>query len=331
MTPSDGAWLLTLVEGMPQLVWRAVYQGSWTWAGPQWEKYTGQSSAESTGDGWLLSLHPEDRGVAREAWRRALDRGEYEADFRVADRNGVYRWFHTRAMPVRDGRGAVVEWLGTTTDVNDLRRLEAEQKVLVAELQHRTRNLIAVVQSISSETLRGAKSLPDFQSRFEARLAALSRVQGLLSSSEQEPITIRKLVTMELSALAAHRLDERVELAGPKVVLRAASAQTMALAVHELSTNALKYGALASAAGKLAVSWFEHEEDGEPWLCLEWRESGITVPERAPDRPKGYGRLLIEDALPHQLGARTEFRIEPHSLRCVIDLPLNHRSGGSHG
>lgn len=332
MTAGGEAWLLTLVEGMPQLVWRAVGNGSWTWASPQWERFTGQSASASSGTGWLDAVHPEDRDVALAAWDRAAEQGEYEAETRVLSRYGGYRWFQSRATPVRAADGSIVEWLGTSTDVDDLRRLQAEQEVLVAELQHRTRNILAVVTSISAETLRSAASLNDFKDRFESRLAALARVQGLLSAAEHEPITIRKLLTMELTALAAHRMTDQVEFAGPRIIVRNSSAQTMALAVHELSTNALKYGALASPAGRLSVSWFEHVEDGQPWLCLIWRESGISYSEDAIDRPKGYGRLLIEQALPHQLGARTEFRIAPDSLYCSIDLPLRHyRSGDSHG
>lgn len=325
---SGKAWLLTLVEGMPQLVWRAVGEGSWTWASPQWERYTGQSLSVSSGAGWMDAVHPEDRDVTRKAWSLARDRGEYAAELRVADRDGNYRWFQCRGVPVCDSDGSVIEWLGTSTDVDDLRRLQAEQKVLVGELQHRTRNLIAVVSAIASETIRGATSLADFKDRFQTRLAALSRVQGLLSSSEQEPITIRKLLTMELCALAADRLGGQVEMAGPKVVLRSGSAQAMALALHELSTNALKYGALSACAGRLSITWSQHLEEGRPWLSLQWRESGIDVPEQVTEKPKGFGRVLIEQALPHQLGARTSFRVERDSLTCSIDLPLQRRRSG---
>lgn len=332
MMAGEAASLLTLVEGMPQLVWRAVDQGLWTWSSPQWQRFTGQSAGASSGTGWLDALHPEDRDAALAAWDRAAEQGEYHAETRVSGRDGTFRWFRKRASPVRSEDGAIVEWLGTSTDVDDLRRRQAEQEVLVAELQHRTRNLLAVVTSISAETLRSAPSLVDFKDRFESRLAALARVQGLLSASEHEPITIRKLLTMELAALAAHRMTDQVNLSGPRIIVRDSSAQTMALAVHELSTNALKYGALMSPAGRLSVSWFEHVEDGQPWLCLQWRESGINYSGDALDRPKGYGRLLIEQALPHQLGARTEFRIASDSLYCSIDLPLRHyRSGDSHG
>lgn len=332
VTQSAEAWLLTLVEGMPQLIWRAVDHGWWTWSSPQWERYTGQAQVESCGDGWRDTLHPDDRRLASAAWERSPVSDIFDVDVRILGCDGRYRWFQVRALPVRDSSRNLTEWLGTCTDVDDLRQLEARQKVMVAELQHRTRNLIAVVQSISTLTMHGAQSLADFSHRFDDRLSALSRVQGVLSTSEREPITIRKLIMMELSALGAERFDDRIVIAGEDIIIRDTSAQTLALAVHELCTNALKYGALRSQHGRLDIRWHEHIDHDAPWLCVVWRETGTTCVQPAPDRAHGYGRTLIEQALPHQLGARTTFGIRDHELFCSIDLPLDHyQTGDSRG
>lgn len=321
---STEAWLRTLVEGMPQMIWRAVAVGSWTWSSPQWLHYTGQSSAESSGSGWLQAIHPDDRATAKAAWVEAELRGEFHADLRVRNRTGQYKWFQARGEPVRDEAGATLEWIGTSTDIQDLRQLQTEQKILVAELQHRTRNLIAVIHSICMQTLRGAASLDQFADRFEERLAALSRVQGLLSTSEHDPITIRRLLELELQALGAGRADRQVQLIGPDTIIRNSTAQTLALAVHELSTNALKYGALSSSSGALRVSWLEHARDGHPWLRLDWRERvGVETDLRTPER-RGFGRDLIEQHLPRQLGAQTDLKFKDHGVECVIDLPLRH-------
>jgi two-component system CheB/CheR fusion protein len=323
------AWLLALVEGMPQMIWRSVGQGSWTWSSPQWADYTGQTIAESCGAGWLVPLHPDDRIVARDAWTAASTRGEFRAELRIRRRDGNYRWFQTRGEPLCDAAGAIVEWIGTSTDVDDLRRLQSQQKVLVAELQHRTRNLIAVVHSISVQTLQRAATLDDFRDRFENRLAALSRVQGLLSTSEHRPITIRRLIEMELNALAEDHIEERVATSGPDTIVRNSTAQTLALAVHELSTNALKYGALASPTGKLTVQWRELVRNGDPWLHLDWHEIGLRE-RAAPPSTRGYGRVLIEQALPRQLGAETSLALGPTHMTCTIALPLRHSEHGDH-
>ncbi len=325
------AWLLALVEGMPQMIWRSAAQGTWTWSSPQWARYTGQATDESNGGGWLSALHPDDQSAAKEAWIVAAEVGEFHAEMRIRRHDGRYRWFQTRGEALRDGKGAIVEWIGTSTDVDDLRQLQSQQKVLVAELQHRTRNLIAVVHSIANQTLQRAGTLDEFRDRFEERLAALSRVQGLLSTSEHTPITIRRLLELELGALAEDHIQERVKTVGPNTIVRNSTAQTLALAVHELATNALKYGALASPNGRLIVQWHEHTRDDNPWLRLEWRETGLLA-RGAPSTTRGYGRILIEQALPRQLGAETRLDLGPGYMTCTIDLPLRHsRQGDHHG
>ena len=323
------AWLLALVEGMPQMIWRSLEQGSWTWSSPQWTRYTGQTAGESSGLGWLKPLHPDDRKVAAAGWRDARTTGEFSAELRICAQDGSYRWFRTKGQPIRDSAGCILEWIGTSTDVDDLRQLQSQQKVLVGELQHRTRNLLAVVHSISMQTLQRADSLADFQDRFELRLAALSRVQGLLSTSDHEPITIRKLVEMELNALSEGLIGKQIAAAGPDTVVRNSTAQTLALAVHELSTNALKHGALSTPHGRLNIDWHEHVRNDQPWLHFHWRETGV-VKESAAATPRGYGRILIEQALPQQLGAETRMSLDAGHMACTIDMPLRHSQAGVH-
>ncbi len=318
--------LLALVEGIPQLVWRAAEDGRWTWASPQWCTYTGQTEAQSRDHGWLDALHPDDRGPAVEAWREATRTGLLQIEGRLRGAaGGSYRWFQTRAMPVRGEHGEVVEWLGTSTDIDDLRRMQEQQHVLVAELQHRTRNLLGVVHSIAQQTVAASDTLEAFKSTFNERLGALSRVQGLLSRAGDEPIMLGTLIRSELDALAAADLQERVVLVGPDVRIRKATVQTFALALHELATNARKYGALSNAHGQLSVTWWTHDSDGQgPRLTLEWVEIGIDRQHAAAGAAlrNGYGRELIENALPYALDATTRYELGEAEVRCLIELPL---------
>jgi two-component system CheB/CheR fusion protein len=304
------------------MIWRAVGRGAWTWSSPQWMQYTGQTSQDSSGSGWLAVVHPDDRATAQNSWEIAETVGEFHADLRIQSQLGNYKWFQTRGEPLRDDAGRIIEWIGTSTDVHDLRQLQAEQRILVAELQHRTRNLIAVVHSIFVQTLRGCESIDMLRDRYEDRLAALSRVQGLLSTSEHEPIKLARLIGMELDALGDGQLASQVLLSGPDTVVRSSTAQTLALAVHELSTNALKYGALSNRNGMLTVAWEEYDKDGHPWLRLSWRETGSEVPRELLSRPSGYGRVLIERALPQQTGGQTKMHLNASGMDCVITLPL---------
>lgn len=329
LTDSEGR-LRTLVEGMPLLVWRADAGGRWTWASPQWTAYTGQSDLDSHGEGWREPIHPNDLGRAVAAWDHALETDGFEVEYRIRRASdGAYRWFQTQATPVRGAAGEIVEWLGTSTDIDDLKHLQAQQAVMVAELQHRTRNLLGVVRGIANDTMDHTGPTDAFRDAFAHRLSALSRVQSLLSRSDAEPITIGALVRLELDALGAGLLGDRVSIAGPETFLRPSSVQTLALALHELATNARKYGALSHEAGHLAVTWRERVEGGETHLALDWVETGL---EQAPDRPTptdlggGYGRELIEQALPHALGARTSYVLTASGVRCSLDLPVRPRA-----
>ena len=211
---------------------------------------------------------------------------------------------------------------------DEARQAEARLEVMVAELQHRTRNLIAVVSAIANRTMARTGPSEAFRTQFNARLAALSRVQGLLSRADIEPITIGELIRMELDALGADASDERITLQGPSVVLRATVVQTMALVIHELATNARKHGALAADHRVLKITWAVRQVNGEAAnLALEWIEEGVGRAPKESATRKGYGRELIERALPHALNATTSFELTHDGVRCTIDLPLVDRNG----
>ncbi len=324
-----------LLEGIPHLVWRAIDSGEWTWASPQWTAYTGQSDADSRGWGWISCLHPDDRDIARRAWATALESGGFEVECRIRRAGSeIYRWFQTRAAPVRDlDTGEIVEWFGTSTDVHDLRQLQDEQKVMVAELQHRTRNLMGVVRSLAETTIRTSSSLDEFSPKFRDRVAALARVQGLLSRlHEVDRVTFDELLGAELAAIGGNGHADRVTLNGPAgIPLRSSTAQTFALALHELATNAVKYGALGQPEGRLAISWRLEAsgEDERPWLHVDWLESGVAMPpiDAAP-QGGGSGRMLIERALPYQLGAKTTYVMAPDGIHCSISLPVSQKTVG---
>ena len=317
----------TLIEGMPQLVWRALDGGQWTWSSPQWTSYTGQTADEFRGMGWLDAFHPDDRSDALAAWGNAVGGGVLEFEARILHLDeGRYRHFRTRALPVGGDDGGPVEWLGTSTDVDDILQLQQEQAVLVAELQHRTRNLMAVVQSVTTRTLKDSDTLEEFQKCIEDRLQALSRVQGLLSQRDGMRVTFDALLRSELAAqvpLNSVEWAERISLDGPKgVSLRSAAVQTLALALHELTTNAVKYGAFSRAEGGLQVCWRVGGAKGdERPLWIDWRERGVgAIPSDECSRGSGYGRELIERALPYSLGARTSYAFEPDGVHCTIEV-----------
>jgi two-component sensor histidine kinase len=171
----------------------------------------------------------------------------------------------------------------------------------------------------SRKTVRSSGSLQNFGPEFEGRLRALSRVQGLLEQADHESIELRALVEAELTA-HLQKGSHEVVVQGPPVAVPAGSAQTLALALHELTTNAVKYGALHVPEGRLSIRWDLAEHDSTRLRVIDWRESGVKVPERSPAR-RGYGSELIERALSYQLKAHSKLDFGPDGVHCTISLP----------
>jgi PAS domain S-box-containing protein len=307
-----------LATHIPQLVFKTLGNGHRTWGSPQWIEFTGFSLEDSIGLGWVGAIHADDREATLEAWAAAQATGEYLVEHRTFQlATGEYRWHQTRAKPVDDIEG---EWVGTSADIHDLRGLQDRQKVLMAELQHRTRNLLAMVQALARQTLRKSLSLSDFGKEYAERLSSVGRVQGLLAQTDHHSLQLRHLVESELFAHANGSEADRVQIEGPDLLIPGETAQTLALALHELATNAVKYGALAHSSGRLKVVW--RAADGRtPGVVLEWQESGVTMPV-IKSRRKGYGSELIERALPYQLKAQTKLDFGPDGVRCQIVVPV---------
>lgn len=309
-----------LATSIPQLVFRSHPDGGRSWGSPQWEVYAGLSDADSRGFGWLEAIHPEDREVTLSHWLDAQHTGEYYTERRIRRHaDGQYRWHQTRAKPAGSSS---VDWVGTSADVHDMRGLQDCQQVLLSELQHRTRNLLALVQAIARQTKKSSASLDAFSFQFESRLRALSRVQAVLARTDHAPIDLQQIVESEIDA---HGGGDGVEIDGPAVLLTPNAAQALALALHELATNAVKYGALRQPPGKLLVRWTLRNDGHEPRILLEWRESGVTMIAPPPEgHRKGYGRELIERALPYQLNAVTNLEFTSEGVRCKVELPLEN-------
>jgi two-component sensor histidine kinase len=226
--------------------------------------------------------------------------------------DGSYRWARSRAFPRRDDEGNICLWYGSTEDIHERKIGEERQRLLVNELNHRVKNTLATVQAIASQTLKGDISLDEARARFEARLLALSRAHNLITDQNWEGASVEQVVRDATDHLA----PDRFELAGERVWLSPRAALALALALHELATNGVKYGALSGEEGKVAISW--RTEEG--MLRLEWKELGGPKVE-APTR-RGFGSRLIERALGSDLGGKAELSFEADGLRCTIAASL---------
>ena len=275
---------------------------------------------------FLRGIHPDDRDRVAAALGQSVDPagdGICDIEYRVVGVNGgSERWVATRGKTIFE-QDRVVSFHGVVLDISERKRAEQTNVMLIAELQHRTRNLLAVVDGLAEQTLASCKTLADFAVPFRQQLATLSRVQGLLSRGEASPVMISELVELELRALGAKPDGIRVVMSGPDVALPSRSVQILALGLHELATNARKHGALAAPDGRLLVTWNVAEPEGSRRLMLRWEERGIVARGDADAGRVGRGRTLIEESLPFQLDAETQLEIGPDSVRCSVSLALD--------
>ena len=239
---------------------------------------------------------------------------------RPAEEGGGYRravWTCTHT-PIHDDRGLVVGLVQQALDVTGRVEVEQRHRVMSAELDHRVKNMLAVVQSVGRLTARGATSVEQFLATFNARLGAMGRAHELLADNLWDGASLAELIERELSL---YRQDGANPLTvdGPEVILPPAAAQTLSMCFHELATNAAKYGALSRPGGRLTVTWRGEAEEGDDRYVIEWRESGVGA-VAAPAR-RGFGSAIIDEMTPSQLGGKVERRFEPDGLVCFIQVP----------
>lgn len=266
---------------------------------------------------WLDCVHPEDRprvaAIAEEAFSEG---GHYRAEYRILRQDtGEERWVAARGSAVAAPGGGVARIVGISQDITERRREEERQMLLAREVDHRARNVLAVVQSVVR--LTRSEDPKDFVAAVEGRVAALARAHSLLSRDRWTGAALDELVREEF---AAYRDAQAPELSGPALRLEAGAVQPLSMVLHELVTNAAKYGALSRPGGRVRMGWrLVPAEDGER-LVIEWEERGGPQVAGEPAR-RGFGSALIGATVRGQLGGRFETGWEPDGLRCMIDLP----------
>lgn len=303
----------------------------WTYLTPAFEAIYGVSREEAVSgnnfDNWIEMILPEDREGALASIEKVRQGERITFEYRILrPTDGAVRWLRDTDFPIFDEAGRVARIGGIGQDITEDKETADRMAVLVAELQHRTRNLMGVVRSTARRTAETSSDLLDFRDRFADRIEALARVQGLLSRlGDTDRVSLDALIGTELKAM--HGSADRVTLIGPRGVrLRSSMVQPLAMALHELATNAVKYGALGQQSGHLAITWKMVDPDvrGRPRLYIEWKESGVEMPVRATKaQGGGQGRELIEKALPYQLNAETSFEFGPDGIRCTILIPVS--------
>ncbi|MBR0995087.1 PAS domain-containing protein [Bradyrhizobium japonicum] len=228
-----------------------------------------------------------------------------------------------RILPYRSTDNFIAGVVVSFIDVTAITRAEERQRLLLAELQHRVRNTLGVVRSIARRSAESSTTVEEYASHLDGRLNAFARTQAMVTRDPDGGVDLEYLVIEELSAYNA-REGEQMRVSGPKMRFQPKAAETFALAIHELATNAVKYGALSQPSGRVEISWRLDEGTAPAELVFEWREWG-GPPVKPPQR-RGFGTELLERTLAFEFKGQTDLAFNPAGLRCTITLPLSRRA-----
>ncbi len=270
---------------------------------------------------WLDRVHPSDRDSLRSMAETALEdpvAGERVVGFRYCRPDGTWCFLSKRSRILRDVNGRPTRVMGVFGDETDRREAERDAGKLLADLQHRIKNMVAIIRSMVTRTRNNSPDLDTFTAHFDGRLGAFARAHGVLARTPRGEASLDELLREELRQ-AGSPDTEGWSLEGPQVLLRQKTAEPLALAFHELVTNAVKYGSLTEPGGVLTVAW-SIQETPVHRLVLEWTEIGaLDIGPRGPD---GFGMETLERALPYQLGAESQVRFDRRGLRWRASIPI---------
>jgi len=309
-------------EHAPVMIWMSDAHGKCLHLNRMLRSFWGVDEADIAAFDWLATIHPGDAPRVMERMGSATAmRAPVQVKGRYRNAAGAYRVMETVARPRMAASGEFLGMIGVTVDITERDEAEKARELLVAELNHRVKNTLSIVQAIAVQTFKANSGSSDAWPAFEGRLLALARAHSLLTQTNWEDASLEELAALILQAHGANRV--RVGLNGPSISLSPKQALSIGLALHELSTNAMKYGALSNSSGRIDVTW-ERIDAGEPRLRLSWRETGGPA-VKPPDRA-GFGSFLLQRVLGEDLNGEVNVRFDPDGLFCLLETPLREEA-----
>ena len=310
-----------LTNAMPQMVWSTLPDGFHDYYNNQWYEFTGVPHGSTDGEGWNAMFHPDDRERAWARWRHSLDTGEpYEIEYRLRHNSGDYRWALGRALPVRDEHNAIIRWIGTCTDIDDAKRNTQQTELLSRELSHRIKNIFAVIAGLIGLSSYREPGNEEFGSQLAGRISALGRAHDFarphsdISRPYADFMGLHGMLT-ELLIPYREQGSNRIVISGEDMRIDERSATPIALAVHELATNAVKYGALSNVDGTVEILT---AVDGEN-VTIQWNEKGGPEITSIPIE-NGFGTQLSNISIEDQLGGKIERKWARTGLQVMLSI-----------
>ncbi|HVZ70154.1 MAG TPA: HWE histidine kinase domain-containing protein [Rhizomicrobium sp.] len=308
-----------LVSATSGIVWTTDAAGNVEEPQPGWLEITGIGWPDYAGRAWMQSIHEDDRGrLLFQSWDTDAT-GAHHAEVRIRHApSGEWRWFAIRAVPIRDTSGNPREWVTIITDIHERKLARDRRELVIGELRHRLKNLFTVIGSLAqSSRPRGAPIVDEFIAKLNSRLRALSAAADLVMARGRGSLDLGSVIQATLAPFAEER-SSRFEVSGPAIELSEETGGAIALAIHELTTNALKYGALSVPEGKVRLTWWRSlVPDGER-IEIEWQESGgpiCTQPTQS-----GFGMRVIQFAAAREKSGEVTLDYPPKGLYCRISF-----------
>lgn len=306
----------TLADSIPQMVWMADADGRIFWVNRQWLDYTGLPVGDNGVQGWKELIVPASLKEVKGRWAESLKTGvALEMELSLLGKDGRYRPFLTRVIPLCDSTSTVYRWIGTHIDISEQKRREEHTRFIVAELSHRTKNLLAVVMAIANQTAQYACDMKQYRVRLLERLQALAHCHDLLIRDSWRGTGLDDLVSAQMRPFDETN-SQRVDAAGPAISLKPDAVQHLGLALHELATNASKHGALSSPSGEVVIRW--QADTARDRVRLSWSEKG--GPPVTPPNRQGFGRVVIEQIVPRALNGSGNLDFSPSGVNWTFEF-----------
>ena len=306
-----------MAESMPQLAWIMDGDGYIFWYNRRWFDYTNTTLEDMKGWGWQSVHHPDEIERVVTNLKHCIATGQiWEDTFPLRGADGNYRTFLSRAEPFRDESNKIVRWFGTNTDIEDQKRGEELRELLLREMDHRVKNLFAIVGGVVMISARNAATPQEMAATVQGRLGALANAHKLIRQDKLDAKRETTLAILAGSILSPHTDTAMIE--GPEVVLADDAVTSLALVLHELATNAAKYGSLSVSDGRVAINWTVNDEK----LMLKWEERGGPVVIGPPER-QGFGSMLARNTVCGQLDGEFDFQWNSLGLAVFVTIPFD--------